>query len=297
MCYDFHIHSTYSDGSTILEDIFKEVDKIAKKKQQSNEIHQSQQTLQEVQDRNCVIAITDHDTVLGIEEESKLSVKYNIPFIPGVEFSAVECGVKFHVLAYNINYKSEELIDYSNELLEHLNNRSKIQIDMLKDAGIDIEKEEYFKESKGGPLYRAKLLKTLSRYGYLKEDEIMSSLKKYFGKDGVCYLEDDYKYMSFQQVCDIIKRNDGIIVLAHPAKIKKKKEKLYYELINSSLLDGVELYHPSITEEVYSELDHIIKSKDLIFTGGSDYHGIFNKNKTPLFGVDVPQQVYEQLHE
>lgn len=273
MKYDFHIHSTYSDGSSDVEDIFIE----ASKKQID------------------ALAITDHDTILGINEEEKLSKKYHIPFIPAAEFTACEQGIKFHVLAYNIDYKSQELIDYSNKLLAFLNSKSEKQIVMLQEKGINIEKKEFFKEAKGGPLYRAKLLKTLSNYGYLREDEIMNSLKKYFGKDGLCFVEDEYRYLSFNEICSMIKRNNGSVVLAHPAKIKKKNSNLYYDLINSSELDGIELYHPSINEEVFRELSEIIARKNYIVTGGSDYHGIFNKLKTPIGGVDICENISYRL--
>ncbi len=274
MKFDFHMHSVYSDGSSTLEEIFE----IGKNLKMS------------------AISITDHDTVLGLEKAVDLSKKNNIPIIPAVEFTAVEKGVKFHVLGYNIDYKSLELIKYSETLLNYLNNRSKEQIKLMHNNGIEIEEEEFFKEGKGGPLYRAKMLKTLSKYGYLKEEEIMMSLKAYFGKEAPYYVEDTYKYCDFHQICELIKRNNGIIVLAHPIKVKDKDEELYLEIINSGLLDGVEIYHPSNDMEIREELKEIAKHKDIIVTGGSDYHGIFNKLKTPICGIDIPEEVYKNLY-
>jgi predicted metal-dependent phosphoesterase TrpH len=274
MNFDFHIHSTYSDGSSSLEEIFK----TAKEKN--------------VQ----AISITDHDTILGLSKVDELSKKFSIPFIPGVEFTAVEKGIKFHVLAYNIDAASLELINYSKELLNFLNSKSLKQIDILKKNGISIDAEEYFKQSKGGPLYRAKLLRTLSAKGYIREEKIMNMLGIFFSKNGICYIEEDYDYYDFESICKLIKRNDGLVVLAHPSKIKKKNEYLYKELINSELLDGIEVYHPSVNEEVKAELKNIIKRKDLLTTGGSDYHGIFNKKYTPICGMNIPQYVYDNLY-
>lgn len=273
MLFDFHMHSTYSDGSSTMVEIFEKAKALDLK----------------------ALAITDHDTTLGLGLEKKLSKEYNIPFISAVEFTAMEQGTKFHVLAYNIDAASQELKDYSTNLLEHLNKRSSIQIEMLQKQGINIPKEEFFKESNGGPLYRAKLLRTLSRYNYLDTEEIMISLKRYFGEGGLCYLPEDYKYMNFESIVKMIKRNNGVVVLAHPTKIKKKNSKLYYELINSELLDGIEVYHPSIDGEVKNELEKIILSRDLLCTGGSDYHGLYNKRKTPLCGMEIPEKVYKDL--
>lgn len=273
MLFDFHMHSTYSDGSSTMVEIFEKAKELGLK----------------------ALAITDHDTTLGLDMEKKLSKEYSIPFISAVEFTAMEQGTKFHVLAYNVDAASQELKDYSVKLLEYLNKRSSLQIEMLQRQGIDIPKEEFFKESNGGPLYRAKLLRTLARYNYLDVGEIMTSLKKYFGEGGPCYLPEDYKYMDFESMAKMIKRNNGVVVLAHPTKIKKKNSRLYYELINSELLDGIEVYHPSIEAEVKNELEKIILNKNLLCTGGSDYHGLYNKRHTPLCGIEIPEKVYMDL--
>lgn len=273
MKFDFHIHSVFSDGSSKVNMIFD----IAQKENLS------------------ALAITDHDTTLGLSVVDNISKEYGIPFVPAVEFTAIEEGVKFHVLAYNIDIESKELKDYSERLLLYLNNKSKQQIKLMQKDGIEIEEREFFKESQGGPLYRAKLLKTLARYGYLKQEEIMSCIKTYFGKEGPYYIEDSFKFNDFGQICDLIKRNNGIVVLAHPGKIKKKNMDLYNKLINSELIDGLEVYHPSNDFEVRKELMKVVKKKDILFTGGSDYHGDYNKRKTPICGVTMPDEVYYNL--
>lgn len=273
MKFDFHMHSVFSDGSAKVEEIF------------------------EIAQKACIsaLAITDHDTTLGLEIVNKMSKEYSIPFIPAVEFTAVENNLKFHVLAYDIDLQSEELREYSSNLLNHLNNKSRQEIKLMQANGIEIDEKEFFKESHGGPLYRAKLLKTLTKYGYLEQEEIMGSLKAFFGKDAPYYVEDSYSYYDFHQICKLIKRNNGIIVLAHPGKIKKKDEALYSELINSELLDGIEIYHPANDHEVKTELMNIVTRKDILFTGGSDYHGDYNKLKTPICGIWLPDEVYDNL--
>lgn len=274
MKFDFHMHSVFSDGSSTVEEIFD----IAKKNAYSG------------------IAITDHDTVLGLEKADELSKKYNIPFIPATEFTAYEHGMKFHVLGYGIDYKSEELIDYSTNMLNQLNDKSKKQIKLMHNNGIEIKEEEFLKEGQGGPLYRAKFLKVLSRHGYLKEEDIMNSLDKYFGKGSPYYVEDGFHFKSFKEVVDLIRRNNGKVVLAHPAEIKNRNEDLYWEILNSKgLLDGLEVYHISNDTGVRKELIDIAKREELIITGGSDYHGDYNKDKTPIGGIDLPMEVFNNL--
>lgn len=274
--YDFHMHTTFSDGSRKPREMFEKFREVGIK----------------------AASITDHDTSLGLNEIHDLSREFNIPYIPALELTVKEQGIKLHVLAYGINRNSHELKVYSNKLKEYMDGKSMAQIKKLRELGlIDILAEEFFEEAKGGPLYRAKLLKTLSNHGYFKQEEIMANLGKYFGKDGYCYMEDEFPYMNFKEGCKFIKDNGGQAVLAHPNKIRKKSEDLYKNLINSPLLDGLEVFHPSITEETKIELLDIIEKKNLMCTGGTDCHGIFMKNPREVGSLEIPEIVIKSLEK
>lgn len=270
---DFHFHSRYSDGSATLKEIFE---------------YASHQSV-------AALALTDHDTVLGIQEELRLSKAYSIPVIPAIELTAKEDGLKFHILGYGINPGSNELINYSKQFLAYQCDKSLEQFKCMQQNGIDIDENILLQEMEQGPLYRGKFLGLLARYGYVKEEEVMELIPSYFGIDAPCYRVDDYQYPSFKQAVELIKHNGGNVVLAHPEKIKKKNAVLYQELIRSYELDGLEVYHPANGECVRLELLDLCKKRDLLITGGSDYHGLYNKKKTPLLGEYVPMLVYEQL--
>lgn len=275
--YDFHMHTTFSDGSKTPTEIFHMAKKLKFK----------------------AISITDHDTVLGLNEAHEASREFNIPYIPALELTVKEDGMKIHILAYGINKENKEAVNYSLKLKKYMDEKSLAQIHVLRSKGFigDIRDEDFYKEAKGGPLYRAKFLKTLSDKGYFPQDEIMKRLNEYFGKDGYCYIEDKFPYMNFKEGCRFIKDIGGSIVLAHPNKIKKKNEKLYRELANSELLDGIEVYHPSITEETKKELLYIIEKKNLICTGGTDFHGIYMKRPIGIGDVELPDIVIESLEK
>lgn len=270
---DFHFHSRYSDGSATLKEIFEDAS------------HQ----------KVGALALTDHDTILGIPEECVLSKQYNISVIPAIELTAKEDNLKFHILGYGINPEAEELIAYSKQFLDYQRNKSLKQLQLMRRDGIEIDEDVFVREMEQGPLYRGKFLGLLAKYGYIKPDEVMNLIPSYFGVGAPYYMADDYAYPSFKQAVDLIKRNGGSVVLAHPEKIKKKNEVLYQELIGRCELDGLEVYHPSNGESVRAVLLEECKRRDLIITGGSDYHGLYNKKKTSLLGEAVPVSVYEQL--
>lgn len=272
---DFHFHSEFSDGSESVDHIFELAAASGVR----------------------ALALTDHDTVLGIPSEAEASAKYRIPFIPAAEFTAKEDGIKFHVLGFHLNYRSQELIRYSSKLLDYMNERSRRQIAKMQENGIDIPEEAFFRKAGGGPLYRAKLLRTLADAGYIKQEDVMSLLPSYFGKGAPYYEEDGFEYNSFQQTCDLIRRNGGIVVLAHPAKVLKKSEALYQRLIHSQLLDGLEIFHPSNTPEVRQELMEIVRQNHLIDTGGTDFHGLNMKHPIPIGSEAIPDEVSNTLRQ
>ena len=86
---DFHIHSTYSDGSLMPSQIIN----LAKKRDMD------------------IISITDHNNTDGIDEAIIEGRKNNITVIPGVELSTRYNDCRVHVLGYfkDESYKSDLL--------------------------------------------------------------------------------------------------------------------------------------------------------------------------------------------
>ncbi len=68
--------------------------------------------------------------------------------------------------------------------------------------------------------------------------------------------------------------------MAHPAMYDSLD--LLEELAAEKKIDGVEVYHYSADEEKRSEFLSIAEKYDLIVTGGSDFHGLYNAVPTHL---------------
>ena len=88
---DLHTHSTASDGRYSPSEVVKKAFERGVK----------------------YLALTDHDTVSGIEEANAEAEKLDIHFIPGVELSTTSKGETVHILGY---FKGD---DYKNPDLNH----------------------------------------------------------------------------------------------------------------------------------------------------------------------------------
>lgn len=272
---DYHMHSCFSDGSETIMQIFS----LAKERGLE------------------AAAITDHDTVLGLGAEEEASERYRIPYVPAAEFTAEEEGIKIHVLGYGIDPENPKLLQYSNYFLETMNERSRLQILKMQKAGIEIEEREFFEKAGGGPLYRAKLLGVLADHGLIKREEIMESLPRFFGKGAPFESSDPFPYGSFYDTCAMIKEAGGKAVLAHPGKIKRKNRELYEALIKEECLDGLEVYHHNNPQEVRNELLAEAESRNLMITGGTDYHGIYMKQPSLPGDEKLPKEAAVSLKQ
>jgi predicted metal-dependent phosphoesterase TrpH len=86
-------------------------------------------------------------------------------------------------------------------------------------------------------------------------------------------------------VLNAIHEAGGIAVLAHPHQYHN--EALLEELIAAGL-DGVEVWHPSHTEEQTEALLQLTEQKGLLATGGSDFHGMYNRTARAVGSTSVP---------
>lgn len=250
---DFHMHSLYSDGSNSIDTLFA----LAKEKELT------------------VLAVTDHDTVLGLPAVEEASRRYGIPFVPGIELTAKENGRRFHVLGYGIDPENPALLAYSQEFLAAMNQRSLEQIRLMQDHGIALETEEFFQKSGGGPLYRARLLDILADHGLIQREEVLGLTDSYFGS-GAPYEAKEafaFSYRSLAKISSLIRQAGGRAVLAHPGRIRKRNQALYEQLITDPCLDGLEVYHHQNRPEVRAELLTAAAGRGLLITGGTDYHG------------------------
>lgn len=227
-----------------------------------------------------VIAITDHDTIDGIEEAMNYSKDKNIFVIPGIEFGAEVSKGEIHILGLFIDYKNKDLQQKLEKLKNQRSYRNDKFIEEFNKLGFDITLEELQQISNGEVIGKPHFAKLFIKKGYIKEvEEIFTN---YFKKSPF----KEIKRMSYKpkEVIEIIKNANGIAILAHPHSLKLDDE-ILEEKIKEFVeygLDGIECYHSNHTEEQMKKYREIAEKYNLIITKGSDYHGPVTKPKVEL---------------
>ena len=246
---DLHTHSYYSDG----EYSPTEVVKLAKKRKIKN------------------LALTDHNSIDGVEEAIKEGNKVGVNVIPAVEI----IGNGFEVLGYFINYKDskmkKELLRcgyYQNEVVKRI-------INLLRGEGEDISFEklkEQFPDADKNYNY-AHLFYYLMSKGYEFQealDKVMETKKK--------IKKPDKRDISVISAIKLIKKYKGVPVLSHPWI---GKEDFTMENVKKYVKAGLKGIEYENGEKNFVGRDGDFKKKmkgfakryGLILTQGSDFHG------------------------
>lgn len=212
------------------------------------------------------LAITDHDTVGGLEEAINYANRYEeFLIIPGIELSTELFDEEVHILGYNIDYKAIELLNILKKIQNQRLNRGKRIIKKLQSLGISISYEELLNTFQEGVVGRPHIARIMVNKGYVKTVE--EAFDKYLNKGCPAYVA-RYKLKPYEAI-DLIRKVKGLAVLAHPGLIKRKG--IINDIISYGI-DGIEVYHPEHDEGVSKELLSMAQAQGMIITAGSDFH-------------------------
>lgn len=247
---DLHIHTTASDGIYTINEIIERA---------------KHTTL-------AVIAITDHDTTNALTQ-----IRTNtsgLTIINGIEYSCEKNGRDVHILGYNINPFDEEVDAFSKNLQQKRKMRCIAILEKLKEAGIKISLDQELNDPDIS-LSRMHIARKMVKKGYVSS--ISDAFFTYIGHNKQCYVEKEP--LDVKIACDFLRQKGAIPVLAHPALVGDKQT---VNEILSNNVEGIEVYHPSHTQSQIRTFKQLAKEKNLLITGGSDFHG---KDKDLDLGV------------
>lgn len=275
--YDLHIHSTASDGLLEPYKIFE----VAKSKNLKG------------------IAITDHDTVNSLGYCEHISKEFNIDFIPGIELSSYYNDYEVHILGYYIDYNNKNLLEFLSFLQNTRIERINKMVDKIKFLGYDISYEEVINEAgnKVTSIGRPHIGRLLVKKGYFKDTTEAFDVLLERGKKG--YVE-RYK-LSAKEAVSLIKKSNGLPVIAHPFLIDKNLKIEELENIILKFKDygiiGIEAFHSLQSVEQSKYLCELAFKNNMIITGGSDCHGILNDGEYMIGSYGIDSSNFKLLKE
>ena len=257
---DMHMHTIYSDGELTPEELIKRA----------------------INHGITTMAITDHDTLKGIEKVDKSAdyiKKSGIEIINGIELSAKVPKGRMHILGYDIDIYDERLqADMSRIKDNSFHSFMTILEEVSREYGINFPFDDVLEIlNREHNLGRPDIARLMIKYGHVQTG------KEAFNKYLVEAFNKTRQYrrgLSYEECLDIINRSGGIAVLAHPKSLELD-EKEFLILLRDMIkkgLKGIEVYHSSHSKAEMEYYKRIAEEYDLLISGGSDYHG---KNVKP----------------
>lgn len=249
---DLHMHSVNSDGELTV-DLLIERALIAKLD---------------------VMALSDHDSISGVREITKLAKEKGIRVITALELSTYTNKEPIHVLAY-FNELSEQqfnIVDYLIMAHEEREARMKKMIENVKNEyGIEIDFNKV--KAKHRQLVRPHLAKEMAKILGISIDEVF---KNYIGNDSKVYVES--VRLSTIDGIKMIHDAHGIAILAHPYNIKKSDP---FDIIKMGV-DGVEVFYAPASKDEWPKFYNYCIENNLLMTGGSDFHRDNDPKHSPI---------------
>lgn len=246
--YDLHCHSNQSDGSLSPEELVSR----AKVKEVS------------------VLALTDHDTVIGLSRAKAQAKIENIELISGIEFSTQWQGRNIHIVGLNIDLNNVNLLELIEKQEGRRHDRAKMIGQKLEAVGVEGAYEGAQRFSGPGVVGRPHFAKYLIEQGYVSSME--KAFKRYLGagKPG------DVKLLwpSFEEVIPVIVGSAGVAVIAHPTKYEMTRTKLCHMVEDFVESGGRGIEVVSGNQDARSSLDmaKIGVKYGLLGSVGSDFH-------------------------
>lgn len=219
------------------------------------------------------LAITDHDTIDGLEEGSKVSKELGINFIPGIELSTTYKGESIHILGFfrDDSYKDKDFVDALNNIKNQRLIRAKNIVEKLKEEfNIEISYENLLKRGKD-VLARPHIAEEIiaSGYNYTK-DYIFDT---FIGNNCKAFVPTTH--MTPKEGIELLKKFNAMVFLAHPVLIKKSPLEEFLDFGP----DGIEAIYFQNTPQNERDLLIFANDHDLLISAGSDCHGDLKGDK------------------
>ena len=268
---DLHMHTNNSDGFDSTEDLIKKAEKLQLK----------------------YISITDHDNCNAHREikNNGLEKLFSGKIITGIEIKCIYNKKSIEVLGYKFDL--DKMSKWVNEFYK---DKSKEQLqlkyfnktyDTCKKLGFKLTPKEELEWNPKKDWASFTIYTDLKKYpeneGIYAEDilnDFTTFNKKYCGNpNNELYIDKSEDYPSLEIAIKAIKDCGGLVFMPHLFIYKSitDKETFIDDIITNYDVDGLECYHSEFSNNEIEYLLNLTKERNLLRSGGSDYHGINKK--------------------
>ena len=246
---DLHVHTTASDGQ-----------------------YTPAQIIQKAAEKNIkTVAITDHDTIAGLEEAKQAGRSLGVTVVPGIELNITFPTGEFHLLGLGIKTPSKSLVNIVETVIKNRNERNQQIIQKMNEDGVPLTVEELQADFPNTVIGRPHFAAELVKHGVVKTrqqafDQYLARGRKWY-VPRVC--------TNLDEAIVAIRESGAVPVVAHPMSLYLSWGRLPDFLTDcyEKGVVGIEAFHPGARVTECLRLEELGRKIGFIITAGSDFHG------------------------
>ena len=219
-----------------------------------------------------VLAITDHDTVSGLDSAKQTILDKNIPLtlIDGIEISTLWQGFEIHIVGLNIDPEHVQLQSLITAQQQRREDRAIAMGEKLTKCGFNDVYSEAKAMAGEGSITRAHFAKVLLQRGIVSK--MQAAFDKYIGKGKRAYVNPNW--CSIEEAVATIHAAGGVAVMAHPIRYDLTAKWLRRLIVHFKAADGdgLEVVLPQMNKEQRKIMLSYCAEYDLHASMGSDFH-------------------------
>jgi 3',5'-nucleoside bisphosphate phosphatase len=251
MRIDLHTHSSVSDGTDTPEELVRKAAAAGLD----------------------VVALTDHDTLDGLDAAVAEGQRIGVQVLRGMELSCSKRGDSVHLLAYGVDPFNADLVAEMALVRGGRKGRLAGVLTKLAELGVPVSEAEVMGQVGDSPsVGRPHIADAMIKAGHVRDRE--EAFDRFLAEGGPAHVQ---RYaIELERGIDLVHAAGGVAVIAHPwgrGREHVLPPALLSALTADHALDGVEVDHQDHDANTRVQLRALATELGLLVTGSSDYHG------------------------
>ncbi|MCK4545829.1 MAG: PHP domain-containing protein [Candidatus Eisenbacteria sp.] len=242
---DLHVHTIFSDGDLTPETL----------------------VCQALDNDLAAVAVTDHDTVMGVGPVMEAARGTGLEIIAGVELSSSNGSNDIHVLGYLVDCTDDSFLRALALFQRKRSERAIEMVRLLHALGLRVRMDLVLEFAGDGSIGRPHVAQALLEQRLTSSFE--EAFRKYIGYGGPAYVEKHRLEPS--EAFALIRRAGGVAGVAHPGTLRQ--DSLLPGFVSDGM-EAIEVWHPRHGDGQSEKYGNFAREHGLAMTGGSDSHGV-----------------------
>jgi predicted metal-dependent phosphoesterase TrpH len=224
-----------------------------------------------------LLALSDHDTVDGVDEALEAAAARRLAVVPATELSAIHGEREdLHVLGYRLDHRSAALLDVLATFRADRDARARRMVAALREAGFELELPDRGGKPVGRPHLAHAAFEHPANRMRLREEGIVNFsqlLEAYLVPGAPAYRRRTTPTVA--EAIAAIHDAGGVAVWAHPFWDLDADDDVLalIDRFAAAGLDGVEAFYATHTEAQTRLVAEHCAARGLLTTGSADFHG------------------------